>query len=69
MEKQIREKLEEVTAKFNQLTEQATVIRGQVNEGNKQLSAISEEQVRLQGEARALNNLLPEERIYLGWRE
>jgi len=57
MSDKISEKLKEVEAKFNQISEAAKKLQEQVNEGNRQLAGQREEMVRLQGEFRALKSL------------
>lgn len=57
---ELKDRLKDVEAKFDKLQEEIKGLQQKVNEGNKQISARKEEQVRLQGEYRLLQDMLKE---------
>jgi len=62
MSKEIQDKLKEVDARFKKTQAEAQVLQEKVNEENRQLQVYKEELIRLQGEHRALSELLPKEK-------
>lgn len=56
-DKLINEKLAELEKTNDAYNAQVQVLQGKVSEAQKQMAAIREEQVRLQGEYRVLNEL------------
>lgn len=59
--KLINEKLKELEAKNDKFNMQTSVLQEEVKERQQKFQIIREEQVRLQGEHRALTALLPKE--------
>ena len=61
MSKEIQSKLDEVKTNFDKTQEAAKKLQEQVNAGNRQLKAYNDVLIGLQGEAKALSELLPKE--------